>query len=77
MFEFLFEPAPFNSVFEVQIEDALEQARPGHQQGQPPHEFQWRHPGVRGAVASRALELQLKLSYESQITATAAIRACQ
>ena len=34
------------------------QARPRHQRGQAPHEFQWRHPDVRGAVAPRALQLQ-------------------
>ena len=65
------------AVFEVQVENALEQEGPGHQRGQPLHEFQWQHPGVRDAVAPRALELQLNLSYESQITATAAIRARQ
>ena len=33
-------------------------ARTRHQRGQALHEFQRRHPDVRGAVAPRALELQ-------------------
>ena len=34
------------------------QARARHQRGQALHEFQRRHPDVRGAVAPRAFELQ-------------------
>ena len=49
------------------------QARSRHQRGQAPHEFQWQHPDVRGAVAPRAFELQHDITSPSRLSRSIAL----